>query len=238
MKKITLLLLLVFSISYSQNKINYEGEVLYRASINNTKEIKEIPKEYRAMILKSIEDSKDLYCSLIFKNGESLFFKEERMIVKGKRNSHDLTSTLVGEGVYYSNHQSILHQKVSFGEEFLISMPNIKWVITQEQKKIGSYNCFKAITEKKVENSRGVFTKQIIAWFTPEIPLSLGPKDYHGLPGLVIQLQEGDLSFFAQKIKLNSIILRPIKKPIKGKKMSLDEYNMMVKKMFSNKKRN
>jgi len=68
--------------------------------------------------------------------------------------------------------------------------------------------------------------------------LSLGPKDYHGLPGLVIELQEGDLSFFAQKIKLNSIILKPIEKPIKGKEMSLEEYNKMVKNLFSNKKRN
>ncbi|MCG1035141.1 GLPGLI family protein [Polaribacter sargassicola] len=230
MKKITLLLLLIFSISYAQNKKNYEGEVLYRASINKIKDIKDIPKKYRSMILKSINESKDVYCSLIFKDGQSLFFKEERMSVNS--NLLNTTDVLLGNGVYYSNHQNILHQKHSLGKEFLISMPNIEWIITQEKKKIGSYTCFKATTEKKGENSKGVFTKKITAWFTLEIPLSLGPKDYHGLPGLIIELQEGSLSFFAQKIKLNSLVFKNLEKPKKGTKVTLNEYNKMMKRVF------
>lgn len=66
--------------------------------------------------------------------------------------------------------------------------------ITQESKKIGDFICYKAITKNKR-----------VVWFTPEIPLQFGPKQYRGLPGLILEVEIGKVSIVAVEI-----IFKPI----------------------------
>ena len=85
----------------------------------------------------------------------------------------------------------MIHQKNSYGEIFLISVPKLKWEILNTTKKIGKYLCYKATTIKTVENSRGVHKLKITAWFTSTIPYSYGPREFVGLPQLILELQDG-----------------------------------------------
>ena len=67
-------------------------------------------------------------------------------------------------------------------------------------KKIGSYLCYKAID---VESDNQL--KKPIAWFSPLIPVNFGPKEYIGLPGLVLEVEMAGSTITATKIILNPI---------------------------------
>lgn len=72
---------------------------------------------------------------------------------------------------------------------------NLKWNITKETKQVAGYTCTKATT-----NFRG---REWIAWFTPEIPVSLGPWKLHGLPGIILETSDSTKKFtiIAEKIE-------------------------------------
>ncbi len=106
---------------------------------------------------------------------------------------------------------------------FLVEFTNGKWELTQEKKKIGNYICYKAIKKDTYVGSSGrLLVKQIVAWYTPQIPYSVGPLKYNGLPGLIIELQNDKVVFYAKKISLNTnekiTIKRPNRKEITEKK--------------------
>jgi GLPGLI family protein len=67
------------------------------------------------------------------------------------------------------------------------------------------YKCFKAIKEVLIKRKSGDLKMNVIAWYCPEIPSRFGPKDYHGLPGLIIELEDTHHIFYAEKIYLNHV---------------------------------
>lgn len=69
---------------------------------------------------------------------------------------------------------------------------------------------------------------EIIAWFTPEIPVSQGPSDYWGLPGLILEINNGRSSLLCSEIRLNQDAEEKIKRPSKGKKVTQQEYNTIM----------
>lgn len=82
-------------------------------------------------------------------------------------------------------------------------IPQIEWVITDEQKKFGNYDCTKANAE-----FRG---RKYTAWFSPEIPINKGPYKFHGLYGLIFEIYDSkrevnfkllNISFTKQKLNM------------------------------------
>lgn len=72
----------------------------------------------------------------------------------------------------------------------------------------------------------------ITAWYTPEIPISQGPENYWGLPGLILEVNDGKTVVLCSKIVLNSKEKVEIKAPTNGKEISQKEYDeTVVKKM-------
>jgi len=114
----------------------------------------------------------------------------------------------------------------ALGELFLITKPKLIWKTQNDTKKIGEYNCFKATTEITV-NTKGR-KKLITAWFTPEIPVSLGPLGYDGLPGLILELEVYNKIYFVKKIVLNPKEKIEIETLIKGIKVTEKEFQEMA----------
>ena len=56
------------------------------------------------------------------------------------------------------------------------------WKITNEKAKIGTYNTQKATTE--------FGGRKWNAWFTSDIPFQDGPYKFHGLPGLIVKIED------------------------------------------------
>ena len=68
------------------------------------------------------------------------------------------------------------------------------WKISNEKQKIGSYNTQKATTE--------FGGRKWTAWFTTDIPLQDGPYKFHGLPGLIVKIED-DAKNYSWELKGN-----------------------------------
>lgn len=112
-----------------------------------------------------------------------------------------------------------------FGKEFLIeeALPPTKWKLhSGEQRDILGYTCIKATQQKD--------SITITAWFTPKLSVSIGPDGYHGLPGAILAVSEGD-----DKVTLATAVQSPfvgevkIEKPTKGEKTTREKFNQIRK---------
>ena len=73
---------------------------------------------------------------------------------------------------------------------------------------------------------------EVTAWYTMQIPVSNGPEEYSGLPGLILEVNEGRTTILCSKIVLNPTEKEAIEAPKKGKKVTRKEYNdIMMKKI-------
>lgn len=80
--------------------------------------------------------------------------------------------------------------------------------------------------KKKEEDGR---TLIVTAWYTPQIPVSAGPAEYWGLPGLILELNAGRTTMLCTEIVINPEESVAIKVPTKGSEVSRDEYNKIIK---------
>ena len=68
----------------------------------------------------------------------------------------------------------------------------------------------------------------ITAWYTPEIPINQGQEGYWGLPGLILEVNDGKTVILCSKVVLNSKEKVEIKAPTNGKDISQKEYDKTV----------
>jgi len=70
----------------------------------------------------------------------------------------------------------------------------------------------------------------ITAWYTPEIPVNQGPEGYWGLPGLILEVNDGKTIILCSKVVLNPKEKAEIKPSSKGKVVGQKEYDETVMK--------
>lgn len=198
--------LLIFNV-FSQNK---SFEVTYKVGTSNSKLTK---KKNEIKILKDIEyqlksNFNESTFKIIKKNSSSF----ESNITIGRIGSKD--------DIFYrniKNKENIRYVSRFFdkGDALIKETFNkYNWKLKKESKKIGKYLCYKAIAEEKylsVSNGK-YYTNVIIAWYTPAIPISFGPSNYCGLPGLILEVSKNNIHFFANKVIINNQDLK-VEKP-------------------------
>ncbi|MFY0603801.1 MAG: GLPGLI family protein [Flavobacteriaceae bacterium] len=130
------------------------------------------------------------------------------------------------------------------GKIFLVkdSLNKYDWEMTGETKNIGKYTCYKATFSREVENMtmsmlngemKETKKKETIittAWYTPDIPVSNGPDDFGGLPGLILEINDGKLTIVCTEIVLNPTNKVEIKEPTKGKEVSREKFEAISRK--------
>ena len=228
MKKKLILFFIVFLniIIYAQT---ISGKVTYVVSIQPLNE-KKLDSSYQARTKKKMDkwmrdilkNTPPVNAYLEFSNNEALYYVEDKMQNDGK-STFNLTRTAAGsDHKYYKNTDTKEYfYENNTGELLLTDIEPRKWKITQESKNIGGYICFKAIDLSSTK-------KTTFVWFAPQIPVSFGPKDFNGLPGLVLLVEMKKRTFTASKIVLNPKKKIKIKKPTKGRKETIEEYNKRV----------
>ena len=98
----------------------------------------------------------------------------------------------------------------------------------KEEKKKDSINvASKALdTEAEIEEKEEMV--EVIAWYSPMIPVSQGPTEYWGLPGLILELSAGNTTMLCSKIVMNPEEKIEIKRPTKGEVVTKKEYNEII----------
>lgn len=69
---------------------------------------------------------------------------------------------------------------------------------------------------------------EITAWYTLTIPISQGPTEYWGLPGLILEVSAGNVTMLCSKIVMNPEDKVEIKRPTKGQVVTKKEYNEII----------
>ncbi len=93
----------------------------------------------------------------------------------------------------------------------------VPWKLGSEKKKILDYICMGATVT--------LDDQEIVAWFSPEIPVSLGPSFFGGLPGLILAVERnGETAYVATSVILAPPAEESMVKPSKGSKVSQDEF--------------
>ncbi|MDY0088788.1 MAG: GLPGLI family protein [Flavobacteriaceae bacterium] len=92
-------------------------------------------------------------------------------------------------------------------------------------------------SEKKQERSTNFMDQWempsevvVTAWYTPDIPVGNGPENYWGLPGLILEVNDGKTIILCSKIVLNPKEKKEIKAPRKGQVVTEKEYDEIVAK--------
>jgi len=73
-------------------------------------------------------------------------------------------------------------------------------------------------------------TVEVVAWYTPQIPINQGPDDYWGLPGLILEVSADRTTILCTKIVMNPEEKEAIDKPEKGDEVTQEEYNKIITK--------
>jgi len=98
----------------------------------------------------------------------------------------------------------------------------VPWKLGSEKKKVLEYTCMKA--------TMILDDQDIVAWFSPEIPVSLGPSVFSGLPGLILAVERnGETAYVATSVQLAPPPDEAIIKPDKGSKVSVGEFAVIQK---------
>lgn len=222
---LSVLLLISFSSVSAQNN---SGEILYVDKVNLHKNLPPEREAFKDRIPEFRETKKILY----FNSQEALYttkpkseaeLKQQREFRGERRRGRSRYRGQANNNKYYTDlrQATSVDSRNFFGKDFLIegSRTPLKWKITGDQKQVGVYLCQKAIYQDS--------SRSIVAWFTPMIPVSSGPDDFFGLPGMILHLDidDGSRQITATEISLKELEEGAIQKPTKGKKISETEFN-------------
>lgn len=154
--------------------------------------------------------------------------------------------------------QQRIQQGDIMGKPFVIvdSLNTYTWELHNESKEIGGFTCFKATYTPEIEKDAedheekeeknqdetqeentsifsmvdSSFDPVITAWYTPDVQVSHGPGAYHGLPGLIVELQENNTIILLTSLEINPKEKLQIVKPNQGKKLSQEKFDELFKK--------
>ena len=156
---------------------------------------------------------------------------------------------------------TFVQEQEFYGKRFVIqdSLLKIDWIMGTETKQIGNYTCFKATamipsskmafwefswsklrqeqrindddTKQNDEDKSEPFT-EVTAWYTPQIPVSQGPSEFWGLPGLILEVSSGSTTMLCSKLVMNPEEKTKVEPPKRGTEVTKQEYkDIIFKKM-------
>lgn len=187
---------------------------------------------------------------LDFTKSESMYKEEQELDAPKVPSANGGSMVIVmdtkgGSDILYKNilENRTAHKRELLGKVFLIkdNLVAYDWELTGETKNIGNYTCYKAVYEREEEsieiNMMGDEAKEekvikkrtLVAWYTPDVPVSNGPNNYGGLPGLILEVNDGDLTIVCSELVLNPKEVKEIKEPVKGKIVTRKKFGDIAK---------
>lgn len=201
MKKIILFLLFI-NTSFSQSNLY----ITYKIKIAN-EDIFKGNSSLRSLFDKARNDATNIKFGLICKKESSFFYLIDNLTSTDDNNSTNSASLIFagynGE-VFYDGDSLYSYSKILAKNTYVKTSAKVKWVLKNDKKIIGGYECYKATSEYIVNNIKGEFRHPVTAWYCPELPYSFGPRGYNGLPGLILELQVRNVTYGVETIDFNA----------------------------------
>lgn len=247
MKKYLHILALLITVTVAaqdfQGIAEYESKTTFDLEVSVDGQEGSIDEELKADLARAFEKKYTLH----FDKFTSLYEEQEKLAPPVASGGFIREIKMPGDGRRYKNlkQKSYVMETDAFDKDFLIvdSLPKYDWQMTGETKKIGNYTCYKATAvvkpetpeapkEEKAVNILGDADKETIitAWYTPDIPVSHGPANYWGLPGLILEVNVGRTVLLCSKVVINPKEKIEIKAPKKGEKVTQAEFDEIMEK--------
>lgn len=204
-------------------------------------------------IMQKIQKSFEKTFELRFNQTEAIYQEFQKVTMK------DGSGNATFDRLYSNLSKKVLIEEVENewdSRKYLVkdSLSRYNWTLENSTKTIGDYICYKAISVVKVSdkdvadyenqisknNLKSISLlsidppkdKTIIAWYTPEIPVSHGPEKYQGLPRLILEVNDDGAVWSCSKLILNPLKKTIVKIPTKGKMIFKKEYDILVEKQL------
>lgn len=108
----------------------------------------------------------------------------------------------------------------------------LNWMSTMRDRRNDEDNSEASKSENETaeneDKNEEIEMVQVIAWYSPQIPVSQGPGDYWGLPGLILEVTAGDNMMLCSKIIMNPKEKELIEAPKKGEEVTKEEYHDII----------
>ena len=246
---------LIVLISLAANAQNFEGKAIYKTSSKSNIKFGEDKKstmsdDMKKQIQARLQKMNQKTFILNFDQKTSTY-KEDIQLDAPKPQVGGAGVMLMSFGgagngsVYFKNikEKRFSNQTEIMGKRFLVKdeLTEYEWELSSETKNIGNYTCYKATFTEEVENIRMTFDngeskeekkkEKIIttAWYTLQVPISNGPGNYQGLPGLILEINDGKKTIVCTEIILNPADKIKLQEPEKGKVVSQKKYDEIQK---------
>jgi len=249
----TFIALIVLLLSSAISAQDFQGIATYKSKrqldieLDSTQMGGERYKQVMEMLKKQFENTH----LLTFNKVESIYKEDEVLEAPQPSGMRFVVASTDGSDILYKNtkEERFTSQNEIMGKVFLIKdkLEPQQWNLGKDTKNIGDYTCYKATMTRQTEvveanirvsgdsdqeetNEPRFEDVTITAWYTPQIPVNNGPARYYGLPGLILEVNDGTETIICSKIVLNPKDKVKISEPDKGKLVSQEEYDQIMEK--------
>lgn len=243
--KSTLIILIVLFIVNTIAAQEFQGIATYKShrKVDLKLDGDQVNSEMQNQIQEQLRKQFQQEYTLKFDKNQSIYKKNEKLEAPAPIQSGIRIEVSEGSDIMYKNirENRYTNKAEILGKLFLIkdTLTNRKWEFVNETKNIGDYSCFKAIYKDSITTQtiteKGAIeevTKDRITtvWYTPQIPINNGPSEFYGLPGLILEVNDGDLTLVCSKIVLNPKEPIKIVEPENGKEVTQKEFDDIMEK--------
>lgn len=258
MKSIYLTIIAIASaalVSYSPPVQEFQGQAFYysKATMDLGQWGARMSEAQKKQMYARLKNRLEKTYILDFNKEESTFNEEDQIdAVAGATDSWGSNFT---RGEQYKNvkQNQLVQSQEFYGKKFLVKdeLAPINWEMGSESKQVGKYLCFKAtasvptseltwydfswadLRAAEATNESGeaeVPMTDVVAWYTLQIPVSHGPGEYWGLPGLILEVSAGNTTMICSKVVMNPADVVSIEAPDKGKEITKTAYQETIRK--------
>ncbi|MCD9853239.1 GLPGLI family protein [Epilithonimonas sp. JDS] len=180
MRKIFLLFVLLGTLAIAQNK-RFIYEYKFIPDSTNVADVKT-----EMMFLDTSKDGSKYYSYTVFNSDSAMKVDLEKQLAA--TGSINVRSDMRKGDVRYSvtktypDYKTNIHRRLSMDAYSVSEDRKINWKISSEKEKIGEWNAQKAEAD--------FAGRHWTAWFSTEIPIQDGPYKFHGLPGLIVKIED------------------------------------------------
>lgn len=250
-------LLVVFLMSFKPSPADFQGQAIYlsKSSLELGSWGARMSEAQKKQVKDRLKNRLEKTYILNFDKEASVFNEEEKL--DAMSGATDSWGKNFARGEQYKNvkENALVQTQEFYGKKFLVKdqLQAFKWNMGSETKQIGQYMCFKAsalvptdeltwfdfswgkLRRQQAQQADSTKTEtpevdmtQVVAWYTPQIPVSHGPAEFWGLPGLILEVNAGNTTMLCSKIVMNPDEELKIEAPDKGKIVSKAEYETTV----------